>query len=77
MLSLILINTFSALLLLISFSKSDNSKAKQAKMILSEFTLFGIGGKELSEENAIETARVLNAIRPDFTYIKQFFFFKW
>ena len=41
-------------------------KAKQAKMILSEFTLFGIGGKELSEENAIETARVLNAIRPDF-----------
>lgn len=41
-------------------------KAKQAKMILSEFTLFGIGGKELSEENAIETARVLNAVRPDF-----------
>lgn len=41
-------------------------KAKQAKMILSEFTLFGIGGKELAEENAIETARVLNAVRPDF-----------
>lgn len=41
-------------------------KAKQAKMILSEFTLFGIGGKELAEENAIETARVLNSIKPDF-----------
>lgn len=35
-------------------------------MILSEFILLGIGGKELSDENAIQTARALNIIQPDF-----------
>ncbi len=35
-------------------------------MILSEFILLGIGGKELSEENAAATARALNIIRPDY-----------
>lgn len=40
--------------------------AKQAGMILSEFTLLGIGGKEYSEENALETAKALNIIAPDF-----------
>ena len=40
--------------------------AKEAGMILSEFTLLGIGGKELSNENAIKTAEVLNIIKPDF-----------
>ena len=39
---------------------------KEAGMILSEFTLLGIGGKELSNENAIKTAEVLNIIKPDF-----------
>ena len=34
------------------------TKAKEAGMVLSEFTLFGIGGKELAEENAVETAKV-------------------
>lgn len=42
------------------------TKAKEAGMVLSEFTLFGIGGKELAEENAVETAKVLNVIKPDF-----------
>ena len=37
-----------------------------ADMILSEFILLGIGGKELSEENAIQTAKALNVIQPDF-----------
>lgn len=41
-------------------------KAKEAEMTLSEFTLFGIGGRELSEENAVETAKVLNIIKPDY-----------
>ena len=40
--------------------------AKDAGMILSEFILLGIGGKELSEENAIQTAKALNVIQPDF-----------
>ena len=40
--------------------------AKDAGMILSEFILLGIGGKEFSEENAIQTAKALNVIQPDF-----------
>jgi len=39
---------------------------KNAGIILSDFTLLGIGGRELSEENAIETARVINAVNPDY-----------
>ena len=40
--------------------------AKDAGMILSEFILLGIGGRELSEENAVQTANALNVIQPDF-----------
>jgi len=40
--------------------------AKEAGMILSEFILLGIGGKELSEENAAATAKALNIIQPDY-----------
>ena len=40
--------------------------AKEAGMILSEFILLGIGGRELSEENATSTAQALNTIRPDY-----------
>ena len=40
--------------------------AKEAGMILSEFILLGIGGKELSEENAAATAEALNIIQPDY-----------
>lgn len=40
--------------------------AKEADMILSEFILLGIGGKELSDENATQTAKALNIIQPDF-----------
>jgi len=39
---------------------------KKAGIILSDFTLLGIGGRELSEENAIETAKVINAVNPDY-----------
>jgi radical SAM superfamily enzyme YgiQ (UPF0313 family) len=39
---------------------------KNAGIILSDFTLLGIGGRELSEENAIETARIINTVNPDF-----------
>lgn len=40
--------------------------AKEAGMILSEFILLGIGGKEHSQENAIKTAEALNIIVPDY-----------
>lgn len=40
--------------------------AKDAGMILSEFILLGIGGRELSEGNAIQTAKALNVIQPDY-----------
>ena len=40
--------------------------AKEAGMILSEFILLGLGGKKYSDENAIQTAEVLNCIEPDY-----------
>jgi hypothetical protein len=39
---------------------------KNVGIILSDFTLLGIGGRELSEENAIETAKVINSVNPDY-----------
>ncbi len=41
-------------------------RVKQAGIILSEYIMPGLGGKALWQEHAIETARVLNAINPDF-----------
>jgi hypothetical protein len=41
-------------------------KVKQAGMELSEYVLTGIGGRQFSEEHAIETADALNQINPDF-----------
>ncbi|MCF8128236.1 MAG: radical SAM protein [Deltaproteobacteria bacterium] len=39
---------------------------------LSEYIMPGVGGKDLSRENALETARVLNRIRPDFIRVRTF-----
>ncbi|MBU0969561.1 MAG: radical SAM protein [Proteobacteria bacterium] len=39
--------------------------ARQAGMDMTQFIILGLGGKELSREHAIETARVLNEINPD------------
>ena len=44
----------------------SGQRCRSAGMMLSEFTLLGIGGKALAEENAIETARVINAVNPEF-----------
>lgn len=41
-------------------------RAKKAGIALSYFTLLGIGGKTLSKENAIETAKVINTVNPEF-----------
>ncbi len=44
--------------------------ARAAGFELSEYIMPGLGGRALSEENARETARVLNAIDPDFIRIR-------
>ncbi len=43
---------------------------REAGIELSVYFMPGIGGKDLSEENAMETARVVRAINPDFVRIR-------
>lgn len=45
-------------------------KSKAAGMSVSEYWMPGLGGENLSQENALETARVLNAINPDFIRLR-------
>jgi biotin synthase-like enzyme len=45
-------------------------KVKQAGMELSEYVMPGLGGKELSETHALETAGALNQINPDFIRLR-------
>jgi len=55
-------------------SKADQilagQKIKRAGMELSEYFMPGLGGKELSRENALETAESLNRINPDFIRLR-------
>ena len=43
-----------------------------AGLELSEYIMPGIGGRTLSEEHALETAKVLNQIRPHFIRVRTF-----
>ena len=45
-------------------------KVISAGMTLSEYLMPGLGGKEWSQEHALETARVLNAIDPHFIRVR-------
>lgn len=45
-------------------------KVKNAGMQLSEYVMPGLGGRELSEDHAIETADALNAIDADFIRLR-------
>lgn len=45
-------------------------KVKQAGMELSEYIMPGLGGRELSEEHAKESADALNRINPDFIRLR-------
>lgn len=47
-------------------------KVKEAGMELSIYFMPGVGGKSLSDENAIETAKVINAVDPDFVRLRTF-----
>ncbi len=46
------------------------SKVKRAGMELSEYYMPGLGGRALSEENALETADAMNQINPDFIRLR-------
>ncbi|MCX5805232.1 MAG: radical SAM protein [Proteobacteria bacterium] len=45
---------------------------KEAGIELSEYIMPGIAGRTLSEEHALETARLLNLIEPDFIRVRTF-----
>ena len=45
-------------------------KVKQAGISLSEYIMPGLGGRSMWREHAIETARVLNEIDPDFIRVR-------
>lgn len=49
---------------------SAGKKAIEAGFDLSEYYMPGLGGKELSKENAIESAKVINEINPTFIRIR-------
>lgn len=51
---------------------SAGQKLKKSGMEVSEYYLTGIGGKDRSREHAINSARVLNQICPDFIRIRTF-----
>ncbi|HOP48465.1 MAG TPA: radical SAM protein [Desulfobacteraceae bacterium] len=47
-------------------------KVMESGISLSEYIMPGVGGRDLSREHALETARVLNIIRPDFIRVRTF-----
>ncbi len=46
------------------------NKIKASGISLSEYVILGLGGKGMWREHAIETARVLNQINPDFIRVR-------
>ncbi len=47
-------------------------KVVASDISLSEYIMPGVGGKDLSRDHALETARLLNQIRPDFIRVRTF-----
>ena len=47
-------------------------KVKESGISLTEYIMPGVGGKSLSTEHALETAKILNQIRPDFIRVRTF-----
>jgi radical SAM superfamily enzyme YgiQ (UPF0313 family) len=47
-------------------------KVVEAGISLSEYIMPGVGGRTLSEEHALETARLLNLVKPDFIRVRTF-----
>jgi radical SAM superfamily enzyme YgiQ (UPF0313 family) len=51
---------------------AGGQRVVEAGIQLSEYIMPGIGGRALSEEHARETARLLNAVKPDFIRVRTF-----
>ncbi|MFC1917863.1 radical SAM protein [Chloroflexota bacterium] len=49
---------------------AGGKKIKQSGISLSEYVILGLGGKKWWREHALETARVLNEINPDFIRLR-------
>lgn len=47
-------------------------KVREAGIELSIYFMPGVGGRELSDDNALETAKVINAVDPDFVRLRTF-----
>ncbi len=47
-------------------------KVREAGIQLSIYFMPGVGGRELSEDNAVETAKVINEANPDFVRLRTF-----
>jgi radical SAM superfamily enzyme YgiQ (UPF0313 family) len=47
-------------------------KVRRSGIELSVYFMPGVGGKDLSDENAVETADVVNKVNPDFVRIRTF-----
>lgn len=45
-------------------------RVKEAGMSLCEYVMPGLGGRKMSQEHALETARVLNEINPDYIRLR-------
>ncbi len=45
-------------------------KVKESGISLSEYVILGLGGKRMWREHALETAKVLNRINPDFIRVR-------
>jgi hypothetical protein len=51
---------------------AGGKRVVEAGISLSEYIMPGLGGREMSREHAVETAKVLNLIRPDFIRVRTF-----
>ena len=47
-------------------------RVKESRISLSEYIMPGVGGKDLSREHALETAKILNRIKPNFIRVRTF-----
>lgn len=47
-------------------------RVRESGISLSEYIMPGVGGRRYSREHALETARLLNKIRPDFIRVRTF-----
>lgn len=50
----------------------EGCKVKETGIELSEYILIGIGGRERTKQHALESARVLNALTPDFVRLRTY-----